>query len=110
MGTKEYRALYQAGDTIVEVMVVLAVLGLAFVISYATANHGLIQSRKAEEQSQALGIVDSQVELLRSAFSLQVTIAQDGTAFCMQGTALIAGFGIGYPTAAAAADDFSKYP
>jgi prepilin-type N-terminal cleavage/methylation domain-containing protein len=110
MATKECRALNQAGDTIVEVMVVLAVLGLAFAISYATANHGLIQSRNAEEHSQALGIVDSQVELLRSAFSQQVTIAQDGTAFCMQGTAPIAGFGIGYPTAAAAADDFSKYP
>jgi len=100
----------QAGDTIVEVMIVLAVLGLSLSISYATANHALIQSRNAEEHSEALGILNSQVELLRQAFAQQVTVKQDGTAFCMQGTTPVTGFGTGYPTATAAADDFTQYP
>jgi len=64
----------QAGDTIVEVLIVLAVLSLAFAISYATANRGLNQSRNAEEHSQALGVLNAQVELLRQ------TIVKDGSA------------------------------
>ena len=74
-----------AGDTIVEVMIVLAVLGLSMSISYATANHGLIQSRNAEEHSEALGLLDSQVELLRAAFSQNSSVSSltNGTDFCM---------------------------
>lgn len=107
---KHLRIRNSAGDTIIEVLIVLAILGLAFAISYATANHGLIQSRNAEEHSESLGIVDSQVELLRSAFSQQVTVPQDGTAFCMQGTTPIS-FAAGYvPPTSGASDDFSKYP
>jgi type II secretory pathway pseudopilin PulG len=59
----------QAGDTIVEVLIVLTVLSLAFSIAYATANKGLAQAQNAQEHSQALGRLDSQVELLRTAFA-----------------------------------------
>src|SRR5665811_1867624 len=71
-----------AGDTIVEVMIVLAVLGLAFAIAYATASHGLIQSRNAEEHSEALGIINSQVELVRSAVAQQTDPAITSS-FCI---------------------------
>jgi len=60
------KPLRQSGDTIVEVLIVLAILGLALSISYATANKGLQQSRNAQEHSEALALVNSQVELLRS--------------------------------------------
>jgi hypothetical protein len=66
-GALRGRAKASGGDTIVEVMIVLAVLGLAFGISYATANHGLAQSQNSEEHSSALGVLDSQVELLSAA-------------------------------------------
>jgi prepilin-type N-terminal cleavage/methylation domain-containing protein len=56
----------QAGDTIVEVMVVLAVLGLAIGISYATANRSLLNARQAQENSQATTAAQSQVEQLVS--------------------------------------------
>lgn len=56
----------QAGDTIVEVMVVLAVLGLAIGISYATANRSLFNARQAQENSQATTVAQSQVEQLVS--------------------------------------------
>jgi type II secretory pathway pseudopilin PulG len=69
---KSLKKLNNTGDTIVEVLIVLAVLGLAMSISYATANRGLQKSRNAQEHSQALGIINSQIELLRSAFAKQV--------------------------------------
>lgn len=59
----------QRGDTIVEVMIVLAVLGFAFAISFATANHSLILARNAEEHSEALQFLQSQVEQLRDYLS-----------------------------------------
>ncbi len=55
----------QLGDTIIEVMVVLAVLGLAISISYATANRSLLDARQAQENSQATWLVETQVENLR---------------------------------------------
>jgi type II secretory pathway pseudopilin PulG len=59
------RPLSQIGDTIVEVMIVLAILGSAIGISYATANRSLLNARQAQENSQATEYVQSQVEALR---------------------------------------------
>jgi prepilin-type N-terminal cleavage/methylation domain-containing protein len=56
----------QAGDTIVEVMVVLAVLGLAISISYTTANRSLLNARQAQENAQATERLQSQIESLRT--------------------------------------------
>lgn len=64
--TKKSLGLNQLGDTIIEVMVVLAVLGLAIGISYATANRSLQNSRQAQENSIATEIAQSQVEQLVS--------------------------------------------
>jgi type II secretory pathway pseudopilin PulG len=94
----------QSGDTIVEVLIVLAVLSLAFSLSYATANRGLSQSRNAAEHSEALGILNTQVELVRTALAKQVTLPVGTTPpagntslnFCMADTTnppSIAGFG-----------------
>lgn len=54
------------GDTIVEVMIVLAVLGLAIGISYSTANRSLLNARQAQENSRATELARSQVEWLVS--------------------------------------------
>ncbi len=56
----------QTGDTIVEVMVVLAILGLAISVSYATANRSLLNTRQAQENSQATELIQSQIEALRT--------------------------------------------
>lgn len=77
------KRLDAAGDTIIEVLVVLAVLGLSLSISYATANKGLQQSRNAQEHSSALGIIDSQVELLRSAFAKKAQSSLPAAPFCL---------------------------
>jgi prepilin-type N-terminal cleavage/methylation domain-containing protein len=59
------RYLLQRGDTIVEVMIVLAVLGSAISIAYATASKSLINTRQAQEASQATVLAQSQLEKLR---------------------------------------------
>lgn len=56
----------QRGDTIVEVMVVLAVLGLAIGIAYATAHRSLLNARQAQENSQATAAAQTQVERIIS--------------------------------------------
>ncbi|MGH7191992.1 MAG: type II secretion system protein, partial [Candidatus Saccharimonadales bacterium] len=63
-----HRALISGdrGDTIVEVLIVLAVLGLAISISYATANRSLLNARQAQENSVATEVAQSQVEGLAS--------------------------------------------
>jgi type II secretory pathway pseudopilin PulG len=62
---RRYKKITSNGDTIVEVMVVLAILGLAISISFATANRSLLDTAQAEENSQATEYAESQVEDLR---------------------------------------------
>lgn len=71
----------ERGDTIVEVLLCLAILGLALSISYATANRALLIARNAEEHSEALQYLNSQVELAR-ADATDANIYTSGT-FCM---------------------------
>ncbi len=58
--------LNKRGDTIIEVLIVLTVLGLAIGISYATANRSLLNTRQAIENSIAENLVKSQIETIRS--------------------------------------------
>jgi len=84
----------QKGDTIIEVLIALALLSLAFVVSYSTANRALIDSQNAQEHSLALEYLDSQLEALRYVASQpnQTIVspgAFNGTAvvpFCLQAT------------------------
>jgi prepilin-type N-terminal cleavage/methylation domain-containing protein len=66
MSVKALKKLGQTGDTIIEVMVVLAILGLAISISYATANRSLLNARQAQENSEATELIQSQIEALRT--------------------------------------------
>lgn len=55
----------QRGDTIIEVMIVLTILGFAIGISMATSNRSLQNSRQAQEHSESTRIVQAQAEGLR---------------------------------------------
>ena len=74
------------GDTIVEVMIVLAVLGLAMGISYATANRSLLNARQAQENSIATEIARSQVEGLSSIGCTSGDASCDPTNLANSGT------------------------
>lgn len=119
MINKYFSKFDQAGDTIVEVMIVLAVLSLSFGISYATANKGLNQSINAQQHSQALGYLNSQVEDLRLAVANgdYTQISSAGSYFCMmsinstyQPTPIDnGGFGVPSSANADAQDDYKEY-
>lgn len=85
--------LQTRGDTIIEVLIALAVLGSALSVGYATASKALTTARISQEHSEAQGILESQVELLRQAAPSFATPASDiytSKTFCMStnGTAV----------------------
>lgn len=55
----------QRGDTIVEVLIAIAVVSLILGGAYITTNRSLIATRTAEERSVALKLVESQLEQLK---------------------------------------------
>jgi prepilin-type N-terminal cleavage/methylation domain-containing protein len=64
----------ERGDTIVEVLIVLAILGLALGMSYVTANRSLLGARQAHEHTEALELIQSQIEQLRTLPDTQTDI------------------------------------
>ncbi len=77
------KKLHQRGDTIIEVMVALSVLALAFAISYATASHALQESQNSQEHSQALQVIASQLELAREDVNDPALFNASGPYFCL---------------------------
>lgn len=57
------------GDTIVEVMFVLAILSFAITIAYSTATRSLADAQQSQESTYAAEIAQSQVEEIRSMIS-----------------------------------------
>jgi len=58
--------LNSKGDTIIEVMIALAILALAFSISYAISQSTLVDVQNSQEHSMALEYMDSQLEALQA--------------------------------------------
>jgi prepilin-type N-terminal cleavage/methylation domain-containing protein len=84
----------QAGDTIVEVMIALAIIGSVIAMAYATTTRSLRVGRQAQERGEALKLVEGQIEALKIFVSNSTTRAQafdavylrDGTSeqsFCL---------------------------
>ena len=60
------RALNQRGDTIVEVLISIAVVSLILGGAYVTTNNSLQGTRAAQERSDAVKVVESQLEAVKS--------------------------------------------
>lgn len=54
------------GDTIVEVLIALAIIGLVIAGAYATADSSTRIVRQAQERSDAVKVAESQLETIRS--------------------------------------------
>ena len=61
------RSLNQAGDTIVEVLIATAVVGMMLTGAFAISNASLKQIRMSQERSEAHRIAASQLELLKQS-------------------------------------------
>ena len=70
----------QKGDTIVEVLVCMAIISAVLGTAYTAVNRSVKNSQQAQEHSQALLIAESQLELLSE---LNPTLGTN--AFCMTG-------------------------
>ncbi|NBU34261.1 prepilin-type N-terminal cleavage/methylation domain-containing protein [bacterium] len=83
----------QRGDTIIEVMLAIAVLSMVLAASYNIANRALMTGRYAQEQTEAVKQAESQLEklkykasLVKSGDSVAGTIfdtASGSTTFCI---------------------------
>ncbi len=58
----------QTGDTIVEVLLCIAVLGLALGTGYALTNRSFTYGLSSAERAQAQAIAQGQVELIKNAY------------------------------------------
>lgn len=99
------------GDTIVEVLVAMAVVGVILAGAFVTINRNIRNVRGAQERGEALQSLQGQLEGLRSATTSVQGLAV-GTAFCMNSAtppAPITGFTGGIP-ANQDADGFGEYP
>lgn len=61
------KLLNQRGDTIIEVLIVLAILGFAISISYSSASRSLADSEQSEQNAYATEVGQSQIEQIRGA-------------------------------------------
>lgn len=66
-------SLDSKGDTIVEVLIAGALVGLVLTSAYALTNKNVSSIQNAQEQSMAQKLVEKQVELLRAAASMPST-------------------------------------
>lgn len=95
------RKLKQTGDTIVEVLVALAVTSLVISVAMASARQSLLGSLQSQERSEAMKIAESQLESLRST-GFKALATPPRISFCYSGGALaaapctVSGAGIAY--------------
>jgi len=83
------KPLLQRGDTIVEVLISLLVISAILVGAFVLSQTSSRNVRDSQEHAEALGLLQGQVELLRTAAGVEGAlsgIAQD-SAFCMNGQA-----------------------
>ena len=74
--------LKQSGDTIIEVLISIAILSFILVGAYATSNHSVLVLRDAKEHTDALTIAQNQIEDVVYYFSAHSTPLPSQSAFC----------------------------
>jgi type II secretory pathway pseudopilin PulG len=75
----------QRGDTIVEVLISIAVISLVLGGAYVTTNTSLMSTRAAQEQGDALKLVEGQIEQIKGAVNDGVAATSlPGSGFCMR--------------------------
>src|SRR3990167_4326737 len=62
-----FSKLKQRGDTIVEVMAAIAIMGLALGAAFALSNRSFHTAQNTEERTEALALAQGQIEFLRNA-------------------------------------------
>jgi len=95
------------GETIVEVLIVTAILGSVLTGAFSIANRTLLNTRQSQERAEAVGIAQDQIERLKTVYSNSTPTA---SRFCLSSSSAVEPATdplIGDPTSTV---DFSKYP
>lgn len=61
------QSVNQRGDTIIEVLIAVAIVSLVLTAAYALTNKNVAATQEVQEQAYAQKMVEQQVELLRSS-------------------------------------------
>ena len=85
---KFFRHLHERGDTVVEVLISIAVISLVLGGAFVTSNRSLQGTRDAEERSNALKMAETQIEQIKAmAGTNPVALFDHGiSSFCLSGT------------------------
>jgi prepilin-type N-terminal cleavage/methylation domain-containing protein len=75
----------QQGDTIVEVLIAIAVVSMVLVAAYVTTVHSVNTMEDTQEHSEALQLAQTQLEFLHN-YNSSVTPVADGDCFKADGT------------------------
>jgi prepilin-type N-terminal cleavage/methylation domain-containing protein len=107
----------QKGDTIVEVLMALVIIGLAIGIAYGISTRSLKAARQAQERTEAVKIAEGQIERIKGSLNgnnaADITrILDSNSVFCMNSANNAIGFPGPYGTniPALGSDAFSSYP
>ena len=80
------RRMRQTGDTIVEVLICLAIIGGTLTISYSVARRSLFQIRSSQERQEMLGLAQTQIERVKQYIAVNgisgIPVAP--TPFCIE--------------------------
>lgn len=74
------------GDTIIEVMLAMSVIGIVLGAAFGIANRSISAGQDAQERTEALKIAETQLEIFRSQFSESQALRDrtDINAFCFE--------------------------
>lgn len=89
---KSFRKLTERGDTVVEVLISIAVMSLILGGAFVTSNRSLQGTRDAEERSNALKMAETQVEQIKylAASNPDVLFNNGMSSFCLVGGVAVA--------------------
>ena len=75
----------QLGDTIVEVLLAMSVIGLILGMAFGIANRSVRMGQDAQERAEALKIAESQLEVFKSEFagSAPLKARTEASPFCL---------------------------
>lgn len=82
----------QKGDTIVEVLIAIAVVSSVLGITYSVMNRNLLVMRENQERSEALRLAQAQIESIRNLWDIDRVNVEDNLdnrTFCTVGSSIV---------------------
>lgn len=74
----------QTGDTIVEVLIAIAIISSVVSTAYATMNSSVKSNQESQEHASALKVAESQLELFKGWLAASNTLPVGVNSFCMK--------------------------